>query len=198
MQENLQFDVNLLREKETNRIREAVKKAYENRKIVTIAPGAVNSDENLKEAKATHSWLSNKKDTEIITVETLEDEAHVVSVTNPHDYPVLITLALETLAEDGYFDSEQMHDTVQRTLKHEFEHHVPGLGHDGLIIKYCIAFSEDPSRDVRGVQPFINLSGTFDVGLYRQILGAPERKSETDKIQLKKKRFNLKRWLSGN
>lgn len=92
--------------------------------------------------------------------------------------------SLLILAANGFFNPSDIQEAMKEILQHEYEHHVPGLGRENLEIRYCMSFLEDEARKTVGVQPFINVSGAFELRILRKIVAAPTHKSHDDGVLL--------------
>jgi hypothetical protein len=180
----MEVTVDVLREQTLEKIRDDVKKAYDNRVAENLIPEIKNTHEALEKAKKSKSWFVGLSDDGFVDLGAYVEHPNRATVSNPHDYKALLTQALIQLSKDGYYRKSDITQTVEDILEHEFEHHVPALGNDGLEIRYCIEFLEDTKKRYRGFRPIINFSGNMQVGVYKDVVGAVKEKSATDKILL--------------
>lgn len=178
--------------------------AYKQRNVETYIPEEKNTAEAIAKAREKRTNLegtSPKKragtkniEGNFVTSSTQDEEVFIdtgefvplpnaVYVTNSHDYPELVRMSLEKLADERYYDRKDIGKTTRDILEHEYEHHVPALGQDGLTVRYLIEFLEDKNRGIVGIRPAINLSGRFTVKLYQEIVNAAQTPSAIDKVR---------------
>ncbi len=120
-----------------------------------------------------------------VTITPREEEPNEVSVNNSHDYKDLVQLAAEKLAEHYGYSQVWVSRTVEETLKHEFEHHVPALGQIGLNVKYDINFLQDQNTGIIGFYASVAMTGKTRVGVLRKVFGAVSNKSRSDDVFLR-------------
>jgi actin-related protein len=179
---NLDYEREITLEK----IKNDVKKAYDCRRFVSINQEAKADEETIREKRQKKQSLRELSDNAVVYADgTLEPWQ--AEVTNSHDFGILIASALHILIENEVFSKEEyppekIQLVVEAYLKHEYEHHVPGLGYDGLSVTYCVEFLEDLDKGLIGFRPLIKLQGELTLGLYKDIVTAPEHLSGLDKV----------------
>lgn len=109
-------------------------------------------------------------------------EFHMVSVSNAHDYRLLIEATVRLLINEGVLDKDGFDNIVEANLRHEFAHHVPALGK--LNVEYCVEFVEDEDRRIIGFIPAIRLVGRTTLAVFKDIASAPDSMSDGDKAVL--------------
>jgi hypothetical protein len=176
------IDVNQLRETQLIKINTDIDRAFKNRRQEKYQPKIKNTSEALAEAKQQRSTLEGLTDEAVVDAGDYIEMPYQASVENSHDYKDLITAALKKLASEGYYNEQDVQKGVEDTLEHEYEHHVPALGNEGLKVRYCVEFIEYKGRNSIGVRPFINLNGTMQIGVCKEVFGASKKPSATDKI----------------
>lgn len=164
-------------------LRERVDSAFSNRKKVKfISAGRTNIGSASRSGRQ-GSMLAEVHGNRKVNLGTMgEDEPHEVRIDNPHDYKELVEYSLGKILPPDEAKKE-----AEAILEHEFAHHVPGLGEQGLQIKYGVDFTEDIATGKVGITPSVNLSGSTRVGVVRKIFEGPAEKSPIDKIFLRKK-----------
>lgn len=175
------IDVNEIRTNYLRELREKVNRAFENRKQETLIPELASTKEAINWAERRHNTISSLPDNFFIDAGEYVEEPNFVSVDNSHDYKHLLTLSLIKLAKEGYFFGD-IEKEVEGMLEHEFEHHVSGLGHEGLQIRYAIEFIEDKDADFIGYRPAIVLNGNMTLDVYRDIVGSVSKPSAVDSV----------------
>jgi len=180
MEDNI--DVKQLREARLKKMEADVNRAFDNRKQENYQPETKSTLENIEEAKQQKGWFEGLTDDAVVEVGEYRERANRASVENPHEYKDLLTFALKKLAQEDHLDHKDIQKGVEDILEHEFEHHTPALDHEGLKVRYCVEFSEDKGKEWMGIRPSIVLSGTMQIGVYKDVIGGAKQQSATDKI----------------
>ncbi|GEM_PF-4994078 len=183
MSEAENFNVEADRLNFLKELRERVDDAIANRKRIRVISSGRTDIGSASKSGRQGSILAKLHGNRKVNLNTAgEDEPYEVRVDNPHDYKELLEYSLGKI-----LTLDKAKRETEETLRHEFEHHVPGLGEHGLQMKYCVSFLEDTETGEVFVAPYINLSGSTRTGVVRKILDAPNEKSRTDEIFLRKK-----------
>ena len=136
--------------------------AYQNRISVVATPDGRSNDHTLAESRTLRNVTWGLSDDQIIIADPYVEQPNVASVTNSHEYRDLVYESL-LIPLQMDFNPSDIQEAMKEILQHEYEHHVPGLGRENLEIRYCMSFLEDEARKTVGVQPFINVSGAFEL-----------------------------------
>jgi hypothetical protein len=173
-----EFDVNKEHEEYKEILRDLVLKAVNNRQRIHMGTGKL-SDEDTDKRKESASDLKHLSDEDIINFgDRYSYQPHLVCVRNSHDYAVLIKITMEVLKGKGVVDSEQLRDSMEYNLEHEFEHHVRALGKVNL--EYCLEFFEDIETRQFTIRPSVRLLGKATFGTYKDIVTGPSKLSHGD------------------
>lgn len=104
-----------------------------------------------------------------------------VFVLHSHDYRDLLILAFQKIGY-GIGDKDMLMRTVNEVLHHEYQHHVPALGEEGLQIQYGVQFMEDAKTRIQAIRPMIRLRGQTNMKAYQNIHFGLSEPSLSDKI----------------
>lgn len=154
--------------------------AFENRAVVKFTKDKKSVVEDLEIHRKQGRKVSKLHGNRIVNLPDGEDGVNEVSVTNPHDFKILIEMSLEELARWYGNSNEWVKRTTEETLEHEFEHHVPALGQNGLRVRYSVGFFEDSETGGIGIGPKVVFNGKTTAGILRRIFGNVKSKSQTD------------------
>lgn len=179
------------------KLRNRVDYAYENRSWDYTEPGKKNSKQTLEQAQRSQGAIIQKKedidavlrqyglegygvsDETILKFGPLRNAADSVYVENPHDYRDLLRMGFEKIIPEEKQD-ESVEKAIDKTLKHEFEHHAPGIGHKGLKIYYGLRFFTDISNGKVRMVPHIMATGEVTFEIHEDMRTAPEELSDAD------------------
>jgi hypothetical protein len=181
----------LMRERESflRELQVKVDNAFVNRQKITFVPDQRDVVEHIEEIKSkgqeTSKLLEAGVNPEDIMAQfgDLSVEPNEVVVEKSHDYMDLLYMAARKVFTLNKMGGQQMKQMVNDMLKHEFAHHVPGLGHDSLTMYYGVSFLEDPATNVIGFRPMLKLTGSISINILLEIVSAPNEKSQTDLVR---------------
>lgn len=105
-----------------------------------------------------------------------------VIVNNPHDYKDLMMMAINKVWKPGRLTQNQKNEIVAKNLEHEFGHHVPALGLDGVSVKYAVSFFEDKDTGLLLFGPSTVIEGKMNLTVYQKIVSGSTEQSDTDRI----------------
>ena len=171
------------RERFVQELKHKVDGAFNNRLVTKFTTNAKTSDEEIAEARQANDFWSGRDDESYVEAAPLPNWPWAVGVKNSHDYKLLLEMALQKLVEIGTQTEDGIPSAVSSILDHEFAHHVPALGHEGLETTYLVTFFENEETHEIGFQPSVFLTGKLQVGVYRDVLTAPKKLSDTDSIK---------------
>jgi hypothetical protein len=184
-------DVIEIREKKLAQMRVDIDKAFENRRLTTFVLGGEANEETMAEAEQTAKDYDLEEEEYNLVSDTLAPSQAVVD--HPHDYKDLLMLAYQKIfTADGYDCSdpelsEYLKFRVEHDLAHEFQHHVPGLGEEGVRIRYGVDFAEDAITHAYGMTPFLALSGKINRKVFSSIIRGADDLSHTDSVLVREK-----------
>lgn len=161
-------------------LRKKVDEAFSNRRVEAFTPDGRSDVTTFRRNKDLGKKMKPIHGNTGVTITPSEEEPNEVSVSNPHDYKYLVQLAAEKLAGHYGYSQEWVRRTVDKTLEHEFEHHVPALGQKALNIKYDVKFLQDEKTGNIGFGASVSMSGNTRVGVLRRVFGAVRNKSKSD------------------
>ncbi len=182
-------------------LQKSVDNAYINRKKEHFLLFSDQSVEDLQQADEVRKKILSADDNTIIEFKAGQSEPSFVSVSNPHDYPILLEMALKKISGytekgfDGFLHrllgtAEYIQQKVKTSIKHEAEHFVSGIGYKGFDIKYGVDFVQDRITRIIAVTPQIRLVGKVPYGVYRQMVAGAVEPSASDQILLTKDNQN--------
>ncbi|MEK7111304.1 MAG: hypothetical protein AAB856_01790 [Patescibacteria group bacterium] len=196
-----EFNVNLERERELEELKNRIDSAFQNRKLEeditypdeaqekVIKRSYKKSDVDLAKhvrERVDLSSMGRKEEDPVIDLPYIPQKNEAL-VDHAHDYPALLRAANEKIF--NYANAQENEDgkqeAVAKMLKHEYEHHVPGLGEEGLKIKYGVKFNEDKKAGTVSWQPFITLVGQAKKSVLERIFRAPAELSKGDEEMTK-------------
>lgn len=164
-------------------LRHQVNNAFKNPRVTHLEGGEPLEDIDL--AKREALLTSGLPDDAVLHIDEFRDDPSLVFVTNPHDYRDLLIMVWKRVLLGGARPQETPEQWADKTLEHEFSHHVPGLGQEKLEIRYAVEFvrnADDPSS--LAVVPSLMLKGEVLLGVYREMGKAPDKPSKTDLIKM--------------
>lgn len=155
--------------------------------------------EFLKDEMEIAMLLSRLRDNEIISLSDDLPE-NCVLIEDPHDYPVLVEMAMIQLLCLSYgkseveikkdYDYDQFAEWFRKRMDyvthHESQHQLTADEHTSFYPRLGVEFYK--IGDEIFIRPFTNLIGTDTAAMYKLILSAPDVLSECDKNMLKKQR----------
>lgn len=163
-------------------LRTRVKDAFKNRaQEQLLETGA--TQERLEKTEAVIATFEESGE-EILEIGFAVDEPGQVTVANSHDYPDLLYTAFNELVRAGAFSIWLVDAEVERILEHEYAHHVPALGEEGLSVRYGIRFIEDKSKSYIGFEPAIVFEGRARKEVLALSSAAPHDSSAPDVLAI--------------
>lgn len=103
-------------------------------------------------------------------------------VTNLHDYPDLLHMAMEKLRPGISRNTTRFH--INQILAHEYAHSIPILGDPSVRAMYAVEFIQDANSGKPLFTPVLSLAGNLKLSTYKAILQAPDNPSSIDRLQV--------------
>ncbi len=175
-------DVNLLRERQLAKMKDDVDRAFINRSQERFIPELETSIEGIDRTRKKRQKFQGRGDITLVVFEDLVERPHQVTVENSHEYKALLVLAIKKIYQFGKLNDVDIEGKAEEILEHEYAHHIHVLGVDGLKVYYGVGFYEDVGTGVVGLRPFIHITGTMPIDLYRDYVGGLSDPSYSDMI----------------
>ncbi len=180
------FNVIAGRQEFLKTLKQQIDFAFENRTIETYIPEEKNTAEgiarSLEDRKKIEGNIVSRRDIKAsLNAGEPDFPKNIVAVSNSHDYQDLVRMSLEKLADEGWYFRSEIPKTTQKILDHEYEHHVPALGQEGLKVLYLVEFIQAKQSGNIGIRPAIRLEGHLSADLYQDIISASKSPSAGDK-----------------
>ena len=172
-------DVTLVREQFYKELQQKVVQAFVTRPVQHSNPLFGQTDEQMRQSQKIADEYIGLPDNAVIHISGTTGPGEVF-IDDSHDYPTLLRMALLVVEYPERF----IEDVIQKTLEHEFYHAVPGLGQEGVKIRYGIEFSKDPDTGATLITPMVKPVGDISVGLYKDMISAPKVLSFSDRAGL--------------
>ncbi|KKU88486.1 MAG: hypothetical protein UY16_C0006G0001, partial [Candidatus Gottesmanbacteria bacterium GW2011_GWA2_47_9] len=172
-------DVTLVREQFYKELQQKVVQAFVTRPVQHSNPLFGQTDEQMRQSQKIADEYIGLPDNAVIHISGTTGPGEVF-IDDSHDYPTLLRMALLVVEYPERF----IEDVIQKTLEHEFDHAVPGLGQEGVKIRYGIEFSKDPDTGATLITPMVKPVGDISVGLYKDMISAPKVLSFSDRAGL--------------
>lgn len=176
-----EFNVTADRKKFLQELQQKVTFAYEHPQKVHIDWKNHTIKEDIDQAIKLRDKLKNYQDDDIIECPEPEEQPYRVWVDNPHDYLLLLEMAVKELNKPiSSRVLKQIRKNIQVDLEHEAEHYTLGIGFETFKIQYYIEYKQDETTGDVVYQPGVSIVGKIQCQHFKKMLEGPTNLSQND------------------
>ncbi len=168
-------------------LQKKVDEAFNKASLQTHKSVLGNTEEQLQLARKERLQPKDFPDDTILDFGPPKELGGHVFTDNPHEYPMLMQMAVQKLIDSGNYPSflaEEVKQSGREVVEHELKHSVRGLALEGLRIRYGLRFYKDKEGGNVGITPLIQKTGTVTLRASKDIISGTSNFSASGREQL--------------